>query len=86
MLKIATGASEESDTVEAVEEALEIAMAGMDGVAPKAALAFVGIDVDAQALVDAFAKALPGVELAGCTTDGEVAGPGGFLEDSVVIT
>jgi hypothetical protein len=86
MLKIATGASEESDTVEAVNEALQVALDGMDGVAPKAALAFVGIDVDAQALVDAFSKALPGVELAGCTTDGEVAGPGGFLEDSVVIT
>ena len=86
MLKIATGASEETDTVEAVEEALEIALEGMDGVKPKAGLAFVGIDVDVAALVKAFAEALPGVELAGCTTDGEVAGPEGFLEDSIVIT
>jgi hypothetical protein len=86
MLKIATGASEETDTVEAVDEALEIAIAGMNGVQPKAGLAFIGIDVDADALVKAFAKTLPGVELAGCTTDGEVAGPDGFLEDSVVIT
>lgn len=86
MLKVATGASEETDTIEAVEEALEIALEGMDGVAPKAALAFVGIDVDVDALVKAFSQALPGVELAGCTTDGEVAGPDGFLEDSVVIT
>jgi len=86
MLKVATGASEESDTVEAVEEALEIALEGMNGVKPKAGLAFVGIDVDINTLVKAFANALPGVELAGCTTDGEVAGPEGFLEDSVVIT
>lgn len=86
MLKIATGASEEVDTIDAVEEALEIAMAGMAGVQPKAGLAFIGIDVEADVLVEAFAKALPGVELVGCTTDGEVAGPDGFLEDSVVIT
>jgi hypothetical protein len=61
MLKIATGASEEVDTIDAVEEALEIALAGMDGVQPKAGLAFIGIDVDADVLVKAFAKALPGV-------------------------
>ncbi|WP_037227455.1 hypothetical protein [Roseobacter sp. GAI101] len=57
MLKIATGASEETDTVEAVEEALEIALEGMDGVKPKAGLAFVGIDVDVAALVKAFSEA-----------------------------
>lgn len=86
MFKIATGTSEETDSIEAVKEALEIAIEGMDGVQPKAGLAFVGIDTDVDALVKAFAEALPGVELAGCTTDGEVAGPYGFLEDSVVIT
>lgn len=85
MLKIATGASEDPDTVDAVHEAIETALKAMDGVAPQAGLAFVGIDVDVDALVRTFAQRLPGVELAGCTTDGEV-GPSGFLEDSVVIT
>lgn len=86
MLKIGTGWSEDSDTSDAVREALDLATQQLDGKPAKAALVFAAIDMDLGVLTSVLAEALPGVPVAGCTTDGEVAGPEGFLEDSVVIT
>ncbi|WP_375280819.1 FIST signal transduction protein [Pseudooctadecabacter sp.] len=86
MLKIGTGWSEDSDTAEATQDALKLAQDQLGGQPAKAAMVFAGIDMDLEVLTRELAEALPGVPVAGCTTDGEVAGPEGFLEDSVVIT
>ncbi|TCL00366.1 hypothetical protein BXY66_3007 [Shimia isoporae] len=86
MLKVATGSSEETDSVEAFEEAYEIAMEDLGGMQPKAALVFAGIDLDLSVVADELRKQQPDIVIAGCTTDGEVATPEGFLEDSLVIT
>lgn len=86
MLKIGTGWSEDSDTAEATQDALKLAQDQLGDVAPKAAMVFAAIDMDLEVLTRELAEALPGVPVGGCTTDGEVAGPEGFLEDSVVIT
>lgn len=86
MLKIGTGWSEDSDTAEATRDALKLAQDQLGGQPAKAAMVFAAIDMDLEVLTRELAEALPGVPVAGCTTDGEVAGPEGFLEDSVVIT
>jgi hypothetical protein len=86
MLKIATGHSEDPDTVIATRDALDMALAHLDGLTPKGALVFAGIDTDLRAMVDTIRTRFPAIELSGCTTDGELSEPEGFLEDSVVIT
>jgi len=86
MLKIGTGWSEESNTEDATRDALELAQSQLDGHPAKAAMVFAAIDMDLGVLTKTLADALPGIPIAGCTTDGEVAGPEGFLEDSLVIT
>ncbi|QIE43153.1 hypothetical protein G5B39_14020 (plasmid) [Rhodobacteraceae bacterium SC52] len=86
MLKIATGHSEDPETHSATPEALDMAVAGLDGAVPKAALVFAGIDTDLREMVSIIRDRYPDIELSGCTTDGELSEVGGFLEDSVVIT
>ena len=85
MLKIASGHSEDPDTLTATTDALDMALARL-GDHPKAALVFAGIDTDLSELVSTIRGRFPDIELSGCTTDGELSGPEGFLEDSVVIT
>lgn len=86
MLKIATGHSEDPETQSATPEALDKAVAGLDGAAPKAALIFAGIDTDLGEMIAIIRARFPDIELSGCTTDGELSEAGGFLEDSLVIT
>jgi hypothetical protein len=85
MLNIAAGHSEDTETVAATLEALDMALDGL-GTTPKAALVFAGVDTDLPAMVATIRARFPDIELSGCTTDGELSGAEGFLEDSIVIT
>ncbi|MEE4117969.1 MAG: FIST N-terminal domain-containing protein [Paracoccaceae bacterium] len=85
MLHVATGFSEEPDGTDAAEEAISMARDKL-GTAPAAALVYAGIDMDLPAIGAALRSRFPGIEVAGCTTDGELVEDEGFLEDSVVIT
>lgn len=86
MLRIVTGHSEDPDTDIATLEALDNALERLDGIAPRGALVFAAIDTDLPVLAAILRDRLPGVPVSGCTTDGELSGPQGFLEDSIVIT
>jgi hypothetical protein len=57
--------------------------AALEGRPPQAGLLFAGIDFEHQELLDAISDAWPGIELIGCTTDGELSSCLGFREDSV---
>jgi len=85
MLRIATGHSEDPDTDVATHAALDTALSRLGGAAPRGALVFAAIDTDLGTLAAILDARLPGVPVAGCTTDGELSGPDGFLEDSIVI-
>ncbi len=83
MLIAASGHSEDIDTLSAFAEVREQCEAVLKGKSPQAGLLFAGIDFEHQELLDAINDAWPGIELIGCTTDGELSSCLGFREDSI---
>lgn len=85
MLKVGSGWSVDSDSAIAATEALDMAVSALDGHVPKAALVYAAIDQDLAAIGETLRAQYPDMVIAGGTTDGEIAGGEGFLEDSVVV-
>ncbi len=83
MLVAASGHSEDIDTLSAFAEIREQCEATLKGRSPQAGLLFAGIDFEHQELLDAINDAWPGIELIGCTTDGELSSCLGFRDDSI---
>ena len=80
----ALGHSEDLDSADAIEEALDQCAETLGGHTPQAGLLFAGIDHAFQDLLDGIEARYPGLQLIGCTTHGEFSSAG-FAEDSVVI-
>jgi hypothetical protein len=85
MFTAVVGHSEDFDTGAAAAEVLAQCRAGLKGVAPTAGLLFAAIDFDHQVLLDEINRQLPGIQLIGCSTDGEISSELGFREDSVTL-
>jgi len=85
MFFAALGHSEDVDTVSALEEVIEQCQEALGGREPKAGLLFAGIDSEHQDLVDGINAAWPGIQLVGCTTDGEISSRLDLQEDSVTL-
>ncbi|KQB97100.1 hypothetical protein AL073_08540 [Loktanella sp. 1ANDIMAR09] len=85
MLKVATGWSDDPESTTAVQEALDMAVSILDGHVPKAALVYAAVDQDLSVIGTTLRTRYPDILVAGGTTDGEIAGGEGFLEDSLVI-
>ena len=83
MLVAASGHSEDIDTLSAFAEVREQCEAALEGNLPQAGLLFAGVDFEHQELLDAINDAWPGIELIGCTTDGELSSCLGFRDDSI---
>ena len=81
---VAIGHSEDLDSADAIEEALEKCAETLGDKTPQAALLYAGIDHDFQALLDGVEGRHPGIQLVGGTTHGEVTSDG-FAEDSVAL-
>ncbi len=77
--------SEEVDTDLAIEEIMDQCNEKLEGRTPKAGLLFASIDMEHEELVGAINKAWPGIQLIGCSTDGELSSEYGFCEDSVAL-
>ena len=86
MLKVVVGWSDEPGTREATHDALDMAEKSLEGQSPQAGMVFAGIDFDLDVVAKEIAARYPKLLVVGCTTDGEIAGGEGFLEDSLVIT
>ena len=86
MLKVGTGWSDDPDSKVAARAALDMAITSFDGLTPQAAMVFAAVDQDLGAAAQAMRTQYPEIQVIGCTTDGEIAGGEGFLEDSIVIT
>ncbi|PRY75496.1 hypothetical protein CLV80_11283 [Yoonia maritima] len=86
MLKVVIGWSDEPDTGEATKFALDMAVASLDGQSAQAAMVYAGVDFDLDIVAKEIKARFPDLLVVGCTTDGEIAGGEGFLEDSLVIT
>ena len=81
---VATGHSQDLDSADAIEEALDQCAETFGGKTPQAGLLFAGLDHDHQALLDGVQARYPGLQLIGCTTHGELSSDG-FAEDSIAL-
>jgi hypothetical protein len=85
MFSAVVGHSEDLDALAAAEEVLAQCKTRLGDTAATAGLLFAAIDFDHQVLLDEINRQLPGIELIGCTTDGEISSELGFREDSVTL-
>lgn len=85
-MKAAVGHSEDVDSEDAVAEVLEQCAEKLGGCHPRAALLFSSVDKDFETILARIDEAHPGIELIGCTTDGELSQVIGFAEDSLALT
>jgi hypothetical protein len=86
MLKVAIGHSDDVDSADAIEAVLEQCQDPLNGLSAQAGLLFASIDQDFQLILDKINEAYPGIELIGCSTDGEFSSVLGFAEDSIALT
>jgi hypothetical protein len=77
--------STDIDSVDAAVELIACVRESLGQSVPRAALLFAGIDHDLAAVLNLINEAWPGIELIGCTTDGELSSHQGFAEDSLVM-
>ncbi|MAG13642.1 MAG: hypothetical protein CMN78_03495 [Spirochaetales bacterium] len=86
MLQTAIAHSTELDSQVAVEEVLKQTRETLGELRPQAGMLFAGIDHDFDQILGRINETYPGIELIGCTTDGEMSSAHGFADDSIVLT
>jgi len=85
MLRIGIGHSDDVDSVDAIEAVLKQCRSSLNGLSAQAGLLFASIDQDFQLILDKINETYPGIELIGCSTDGEFSSLLGFVEDSIAL-
>ena len=83
MFTIAIGHSEDIDSSDAVKEVLAQCQQDLGSAKAQAGLLYSAIDHDFDVLLQGINETHPGIELIGCTTDGEISSKLGFVEDTV---
>src|SRR3977135_2835433 len=77
--------SKDVDSVDAVAELIAGAQAELGASLPRVAMLFAGIDHDFAVVLEQISAQWPGMELIGCTTDGEMSSHILFAEDSLAL-
>jgi hypothetical protein len=85
MLKIAVGHSNDPDSIEAVDEAIQQCLDSLEGKIPQAGILFAAIDFEHELILNQINATFPDLELIGGTTDGEVSSVLGFQQDSLTL-
>ena len=85
MLKIAVAQSIELDTADALDEVFEQNNEKLGSLKPQAGILFVGIDHDFSLIIRKINERYPGIELIGCSTDGELSSVLGYTDDSITL-
>src|SRR6267378_2221879 len=77
--------SKDVDSVDAVAELIAGAQVALGASLPRVAMLFAGIDHDFAVVLEQINAQWPGMELIGCTTDGEMSSHILFAEDSLAL-
>lgn len=85
MIELAVAHVEDPATEDATSALIEQAREQTRGRPVRAGILLAGIDHDHAAATAALAAAFPGIQLIGCTTDGEMSSVGGYCEDSLLL-
>ena len=83
MFKVGVGHSEDIDSSDAADEVIAQTRNALGGVSPGAGLLFCSINKNHGEILARINAAFPGIELIGCTSDGEASSTGAFSEESV---
>jgi hypothetical protein len=85
MFKAHIGHSEDPDSRSAIAEVLKQCRQSLAADIPQAGILFAALDFDHALILEQIQKAFPGIELVGCTTNGEMSSVLGFREDSLIL-
>jgi hypothetical protein len=85
VFRVVVGHSEDVLALEATNEVLGQIREALAGARPRAGILFCSLDFDHAVILSTIQAAFPGMQLAGCTTDGELSSAAGFTEDSLVL-
>jgi hypothetical protein len=85
MLKVVIGHSDDPNSQDAVEEILCQCSTDLGSILPKAGVLFAAIDFDHALILKEINRVFPGLNLIGCTTDGEMSSILGFQQDSLTL-
>ncbi|MBH8555053.1 FIST C-terminal domain-containing protein [Nostocaceae cyanobacterium CENA357] len=85
MLKVVVGHSEDSESQDAILEVLDQCSQDLAGVIPQAGILFAAIDFNHALILKEIDQVFPGIDLIGCTTDGEISSKLGFQQDSLTL-
>jgi hypothetical protein len=85
MLEAVVGHSAAVETEEAIFEVIAHCKRALGSRSPKAGLLFAASQHDTDQLLAEVNAGYPGIQLIGCTTDGEMSGEGGFTEDGLTL-
>ena len=77
--------SDEIDTREALDDTLAQCRARLGERSPQAGIVFCALELEHDAVLDGILRAWPGLQLIGCTTDGEISSVLGFRDDSIAL-
>lgn len=80
------GHSDDVETSDAIDDVIRQCRDRLGGGTPKAGLLFMSVDYEHQVVLDAIARAWPGLPVIGASSDGEVSSHAGFTMDSVLLT
>lgn len=86
MLKIVVGHSEDVDSKDAITDALYQCKKQLGSLIPQAGIVYCAMDYEYKVILDELVNEYPGIQLIGCTTDGEISSYLGCVEDSVTVT
>ena len=78
--------SDDIDTEDAIDEILHACDDQLQGRVPTAGVLFCGTEYDHKVVLGRVYQRFPGLQLIGCTTDGEMSSCGGFTEDAITFT
>lgn len=85
MLKTVVGHSDDPDTKMAIAEILDQCSERLAQIQPRAGILFAAIDFEYEIAIEEINRVFPGIDLIGCTTDGEVSSVLGFQQDSLTL-
>ena len=85
MLKVVVGHSEDPESQYAVEAVLDHCRKDLGGDTPQAGILFAAIDFEHALILNQINQEFPGIDLIGCTTDGEMSSILGFQQDSLTL-
>jgi hypothetical protein len=85
MLKVVIGHSDDPSSQGAIEDVLEQCRHDLGEIVPKAGILLNAIDFDHAVVLREIDRVFPGLDLIGCTTDGEMSSVLGFQQDSLIL-